>query len=134
MAEKKKLVRRVVGRSQEMLSCLLTTEELADRAQQLAAKVGEAGNHAAHSEQVKAGLKAEEKRIESEIHRLGKIVTRKEEPRVIDVEVVDDYEDGLHLEIRQDTGEVVRSRGRSEHERQLSIVEKKNGTAEATAP
>ena len=134
MAEKKKLVRRVVGRSQEMLSCLLTTEELADRAQQLAAKVGEAGNHAAHSEQVKAGLKAEEKRIESEIHRLGMIVTRKEEPRVIDVEVVDDYEDGLHLEIRQDTGEVVRSRGLSEHERQLSIVEKKNGTAEATAP
>lgn len=132
MSEKKMAVRRTVARSQETLPCQLTRDELADRAQQLAAKVGEAGNHAAHAEQVKAGLKAEEKRIESEIQRLGLIVTRKEEPRVIDVEVVDDYEDSLHMEIRQDTGDVVRSRPLSEHERQLSLAEAKKAEAAAS--
>ena len=59
-------------------------------------------------------------------------MTRKEEPRVIDVEVVDDYEDSLHMEIRQDTGDVVRSRPLSEHERQLSLAEAKKAEAAAS--
>lgn len=112
----------VLSRKTETLECKLNEDELLDRGQQLARVDGELREHKSHADQVKSQLKADEARLDSERHFLASCVRNKSEPRSVEVECVLDSKNRRRvLEIRLDTGEVVRSRAAREDELQRDL-------------
>lgn len=100
------------------LSCKLTTEEIAHRADELAREVAK---HAALEQGKKDQAKAvgmEIAEVESGIFRLAEQVRTKSEERVVVCAWQRD-EDGRRLDcVRQDTGEIVASRSLTQSELQ----------------
>lgn len=123
MSRKKKPLRFIVGKKVEDLPVQLTQDEITERGQRLAAVDGEIESHLQREKEVKANLKATRSRLEAERSLLSMVVRNREEARPVRVTLHGDHEAGLVFEIRDDTGEVVRTRPLTDDDRQLRLVE-----------
>jgi len=111
-------LRRPLGRDVERLPCRLDDDELLDRGQKLAQVEEDLHTHRAHADQVKKDLRARESQLEADRAFLASVVRSKQEPR--DVETIAYLaERPGHVDVvREDTGEVVRTRPAREGELQ----------------
>ncbi|SRR6266403_1366286 len=105
----------------DTLRCVLTPEEIAERAHSAATKVAERDRK--ESEQ-KASAKHQKSiidQIDGEIRKLSNEVATKEEYRSVDCERVYNYATGVVHEYRLDTGETLVSRPMAAAERQREL-------------
>ena len=110
------------------LPVILTRMEVEVRAKELASSVGtlrtrrlELDQFVEASKGTKKSMEADVEEILSEVSRLGEIVQTEKEPRDVKVYDVLDFEAGAVRTVREDTGDVVGTRGMSEAERQRSL-------------
>ncbi len=105
------------------LSCELTSDELKDRARDLA----EAVKSVIRSENAKKSAlqsyNAEIQMAEAKRDRLSNVVGSGAEYREVIVERIHDYKKNVVLEVRTDTGETISSREMTDKEKQLEIFD-----------
>lgn len=111
----------VLDRHNETLLTALTDAEFTDRAAKLARAVQEVGSLTAKHTDMKAQMKADLTRAESERDLLAMVVSRKAENREAIVEVRANYQDGRAYCVRLDTGEIVRHRLLTDQEKQQPL-------------
>lgn len=112
---------RVLSKKIEQLECQLTEDEFKARASALAAACQDVHREEERQAQMKASMKAETARLESERSRLTLVVARRAEIRDVQVRVEADDEHAEAVTTREDTGEVVRRRALELHERQPNL-------------
>lgn len=100
----------------------LTPEELADRAQRLAAACNGITELDERHADIRAGLKAERKEAVAEWRRLTRVVSEGAEWREVAVEERPDYSRRCVDIVRMDTGEILESRAMTDDERQTSFL------------
>lgn len=102
----------------------LSTEEVAERAQQLADCHQQLAEHEDKAESVKKGLGKEKQIIVTRRAMLSGVVKRKEEPREVRVLVQQHFGSKKYLEVREDTGEIIAERPLrpEEMQRKLGLV------------
>jgi uncharacterized FlaG/YvyC family protein len=101
----------VVSKRNETLPCRLSTEELLDWGQKLASLEADIRAQLEHADSVKKQLKADEQRLKSEMTFVSSVVKAKAEPRAVEVQCeLDENSRTRVLEVRTDTGEVIRKR------------------------
>lgn len=105
----------------ENLPVKLTQDEIRERGERLAAKEGELESHMQNAKQVKAGLTANEKRLEADIQNLSLQIRDKSELRLVQCDHIADYKRGVVRVVRQDTEQVVRERAIEESEKQRRL-------------
>lgn len=94
----------------------LTNTETLERASQLAQTLTDLAVHEEEEKSRKSKAKLISEKLEGEIQRLGKIISRREEPREVDCHEVMVLADSIARVIRDDTGELVETRALLEHE------------------
>jgi hypothetical protein len=104
------------------LPCRLTPEEFVARAHDLAKTTEDIGAEQARAESLKSQLKAALAELEARRSKLSAVVSRGEELRDVECEVVVDYEKGETYTVRQDTGEFFDRRPLRAEERQVSAL------------
>jgi hypothetical protein len=104
------------------LPCPLTSKELLERGQQLAAVQEESEQLEEARKAADATAKAEIKRLDERATRLRRDIIRKEEDRDIECDVAHDYIHGLVTVTRVDSGEVVEERPMRMEERQATLI------------
>lgn len=112
---------RVKSLEVEMVRVDLTTSERLERADELARANDALNAYLEESREVKAELAARERQLEAEVGRLTRIVRDAKEDRRVPTVVLVAFDDGLLHVVRQDTGEVLRSRALTGEERQGSL-------------
>jgi hypothetical protein len=111
-----------IDRHTEMLPVKLNELEVRDRGKQLAATFGELLTEEARQAKVKKEMKATLVKIEERQTALSDAIATGEENRQVPVKVVLLPGDEFVSEIREDTGEPVRTRIASEFERQGRLI------------
>jgi len=111
----------IIGRKTEEHRVKLTSVEILERSQRLAATHRELEQHAQYESSVKASLKATATRIEAEQARLVLAVENGAELRPIEVLTTADFRAGRAIERRRDTWEIVRERPLTEDEIQAEF-------------
>lgn len=114
--------REVLSAEQETLEVKLNRDELEARSQLLGSQLGRLEELEAKEKAFKEGLKKERTPLDTEVRFLGRVIRRKTEPRPVLVETIADYERGVAIAIRTDTGEVIRERELSFDERQPTLI------------
>jgi len=104
------------------LPCPLTSEEMLERGQQLAAVQEEADQLEEARKAADAEAKARIKRLDERAARLRRDIIRKEEDRDIECDVAHDYVRGLVTVTRCDSGEMVEQRPMNMDERQATLI------------
>lgn len=112
---------RVKSLEVEMVRVDLTTAERLERADELARANDALNAYLEESREVKAELAARERQLEAEVGRLTRIVRDAKEDRRVPTVVLVAFDSGLLHVVRQDTGEVLRSRALTGEERQGSL-------------
>lgn len=107
----------------QTLACLLSREEVEDRAGRLAAANQSAVELDNEKKQVTAQFSAKEKAISAEIVNLSNQVASKKEYRQIECEWDFDWTEGVKRLYRTDTSEIIDTRKIKESERQARIDE-----------
>ena|SRR5690242_450287 len=118
MAKSKKPEDKVLYTGVELLPVPLTRDELLERGQSLAQVDSDLRAHNEYAESVKKELKSKEQAFASEAARLANIVRTKKEPRNVSVSTFARFERNVAEVVRDDTGEVIRSRALELTERQ----------------
>jgi hypothetical protein len=98
-------MREKIEKTRKTLPCKLTESELRDRMVSEHEMLEAIDRHEEHIRQVKAELKGELERLEGELARLKRIISTKQEPREVDVEIEADFALGVAYETRYDTME-----------------------------
>jgi hypothetical protein len=102
----------------EMLPVKLNNPDLLERAKSIGQVHDKLQQHLLHAAEVRTQLKKEEGELSMEVDRLAFILRTGEEPRPVEVEAWADFEKGLLLEIRKDTGAVIHKRRLNDEDRQ----------------
>lgn len=113
---------RVLKRGTETLPTELTKDELLAKAAELAEVHERLALEREAQKQTKADLKARLEELEQRRNELARVVQRKKEDRVVDIEIHANDGKGVVEYLRMDTGEVYTTRPLSADERQLSIL------------
>lgn len=129
-------VRRILAREKRMLPVRLTDAELIDRGRM----IGALGFEIDSLESQVLGLKEQAKALAAtsvvktgELRQLAKVVRVGQEERLVPVQVEADMKTGQVIEVRMDTGEIIRERGMTSQEAQ-SVMDFGNPAAAAEAP
>jgi hypothetical protein len=112
---------RLLSKKTDQLECHLTPEEFSLRSSSLAAACQDVAREMERQTQMKAAMKAELARLESERSRLVLIVSRRAELRDVMVRLEADDEKAEAVSVREDTGEIIRRRALEMHERQPNL-------------
>lgn len=110
--------RRVLQTLTEDLPVVMSNEERQETGEQLAAQWGELSNAESRAIEVKAELTARRKAIEARIKSLSLQLSHGSKMKPMTIVVEADFDNGVALYLRQDSGETVRSRPLAESERQ----------------
>lgn len=129
MAAKDAPATKVLTKEIRLLPCRLTDEEWAQRAGELASVVADVSLEESRQKSAKAEMKARLEELAAKRDRLGNVVTRHEEQRDVQVEIVADFGIGKAETIRKDTYEVIHSRPLTDHERQMGLFKPKKTDA-----
>lgn len=106
----------------ESLPCRMTTEEIALKSSQMAAKLAELNGIEANKQQVTKQLGEDMKRVKGQLDAVGTEVRTGIEYRPIECYEVPRYR-GLKVDmVRGDTGDVVRTRAMHPNERQEALA------------
>ena len=119
MNEKEKAI--IIGSEARNLPCKLSDDDLRERADELATTVQAIENEEARQASVKAELKAKMTELVSRQSRLAQVVSRKEEYRDVKV-LLELHTNDLLAEIREDTGEIIRTRPAKDYELQKKLT------------
>lgn len=103
------------------LPCRLTHDELLDRADQLSVVVQETTAEENRQTDAKAQMKARLTELDARKTRLAITISRKEEYRDVEVELVADVQAGTVTAYRNDSGEALETRPMSDAERQTTL-------------
>lgn len=109
------------------LPCQLTDEEQRERGIELARTNEDYASEEKRQADIKAELKAQLAGIEARRTSLASIVRRKEEYRDVKVEEHYDYQRGVVVQVRTDTGEQIMRREMTEAERQAKLNFEEDG-------
>ena len=112
-----------VGRSirVENLPCKLTEKELRTAGSDLAGVVQDIATEADRHVDIKSQMKARLSELEARKSILAITISRREEYRDVEIEVLSNYDEGIVRRVRMDTGEVLHERPMREDERQSSL-------------
>lgn len=115
----------VLGTAVKDLHVSLTEGEVSKRGQSLAVQLGTVAKmEAAHKEALKV-LKAAHKKEMGEatarLYALGTAVNERREPRPVTVVYLADFGKGIHMTLREDSSEIIKTRALEPHERQLQL-------------
>lgn len=116
----------------EMLPCVLTTEERAARAQELATHVRKLDEEETAAKSAASAARDTIKEMEAELRRLARIVREGREEREVEIRSYRDLDEKLFLTIRLDTGERIRQRALSMEELQIPLHLVDDGDSEAS--
>jgi hypothetical protein len=114
--------RELLEAEPEMLEVKLNPAEVLQRGEMLAATLGELEALDAEEREFKERLKKARAPLQSDVTQLSKVVRRKAELRPVLVETTADFERGLAVSFRVDTGEVIRERDLTAEERQGKLI------------
>ena len=114
---------RVLKRLQESLPTELTQEEFNAKARELAETHEALALEREAQKETKAGMKLRIEELEQKRTQLARIVQRRKEERLVDVEVHANDTRGVVEYVRMDTGEVYTHRPLQADERQLTLLE-----------
>lgn len=106
---------------QEYLRCLLTTDEVALAANELAKQLDDLAIITAELTTVKAEFKAKAEKCKAEITIQQRLVRDKREHRNVDCDVIYNFTQLTVTVTRKDTGEVVENRKMSSSEKQMKL-------------
>ncbi len=99
----------------------LTELEIISKCRDLASVIQEIADEEVNQKALKDDMKAKLSRLDDRKLMLSHVVTKGEEYRPIDVQIIVDEHDHVN-EVRTDTGEVVTSRQAKDSERQLALI------------
>ena len=105
----------------ELLTCVLTEEELRGYGVDLALCVQDVAAETDRQADIRAQMKARMAELEARQSQLAIKISRREEYRDVDVEVEYDYDGGCVRTVRTDTGEQLSDRPMREDERQPAL-------------
>lgn len=111
----------VLDRKTMALRCKLTTDEWLARSRKLAQLLEERDAEEDAQGEEKRAMKGRLENLESEIRAVRRVVASAEEERNVEVEDHMDYENGLVLRHRLDTGQEIARRKMSLEEQQVGI-------------
>lgn len=114
----------------ELLPVVLTDIELLDLGQKLAEKHREARAEEDDQKESKSAMKERLEGIENEISRLAGLIRERREYRNVEVHEMKDFTRGMVDTLRNDTGELVRTRPMTSEDRTVSLF----ADAAATTP
>lgn len=112
---------RVLKRETQLLATELTPEEFTAKAVALAETHEKLALERELQKEAKADMKQRIEELEQKRNTLARVVQRRKEDRLVDVEIKADDAQGIARVVRLDTGEVVEERPLSAGERQLGL-------------
>lgn len=123
MAKNKESATPNVRRLEEKqwMEVLLTEDEIRDEAKSLADALNKKREAEERLDAFKAQVKGEITELEGRINRAAALVNAGKEHRQVEVEVQLDFNLGMRIEIRKDTGEEFRRRPLTTDERQMEL-------------
>lgn len=105
----------------ELLAVKLRPDEVLQRGEVLATLLGRLEELSLEEKALKDTFKRRRETLETEVSDLSRVVRSKAEERAVLVETVGDFERGVAVSIRTDTGEVIRERDLTAAERQPAL-------------
>ena len=105
----------------ETLPVVLTDIELLDLGQKLAEKHREGRMEEDDQKEAKSAMKERLEGIENEINRLAGLIRERREYRQVEVHEVKDFSRSMVDTLRDDTGELVRTRPMTSEDRTVSL-------------
>lgn len=99
----------------------LREDELRDRGDQLASVIQDLRAEEDRQVDAKAHMKARLAELDAKKTQLAIVISRREEPRNVDVEVWHDYARFMVETVRTDTGETIHTRRMEDHEKQMKL-------------
>jgi hypothetical protein len=127
----RKSSRAVLAAEQEMLDVPLHDNELRQRGELLATTLGQLQELDKAEAAIKEEMKTKRRPLQVSIARLADMIRRRAEPRPVLVETVADFERGVAVASRMDTGEAIRERELRPPERQGVLLPMPARKAEA---
>lgn len=103
------------------LPCVLTDQEKADRAMELAVLVRKLDEEETAAKAAAAAARDSVKEMEAEVRRLARIVREGKEERQVETVSTRDLDEKLFITIRKDTGERIFQRALTQEELQIPL-------------
>ncbi len=125
---------RILKRTTELLPCELTGSEFDLLAKALAESIESHRAECDLQAQTKADMKAKLLELERQRDELARIVARRREERLVEIELRSDDARGVAYFVRLDTGEIYGERALRSEERQASIFDESPAPTPSAAP
>ena len=110
-----------------VLACRLTDGELQEAGNDLASVVQDIAGEADRQADIKAQMKARLMELTAKQTVLAIMVSRREQHRDVEVTIATDYNAGVEIRTRTDTGEVISTRALRDDERQPRLPDGDDG-------